>query len=584
MGYLSSDKQKLMKKLILSALFGFAASLVFAQTMIQAPLPPAGSTFTGNVRGYWFAAPDCFTITGLQVATEAGAGTQNIAVLRLDTLPNVYPTVTNAFTVLFLTQNDPTAGIIPCNIQVQAGDSIMIIGQRGNVNSYSASGSWTTTINGITTNIYRSGMQFQLNTTAPQDLWVQASGSVSRVHMYYDSVITFTATHTVLNQSDVQFNSNADPNITSVWDYGDGSPLDTVNDPMHTYATGGTYTVYNYVTTTCGIDTMSMTVTVCGSAVTTANYSASTAGAMAMFTNSSTNAQTYFWDFGDSNTSTAQNPTHTYASSGTYNVCLIATNGVCGADTICTSVTVCIPTTAAFTASEDSLHNWTFTDGSTNATMWMWDFGDATTSTAQNPTHTYAMNGTYIVCLVSGDCATDTVCSTITTCPEVLSGGFTSTDTLMDATFMSTDPSALSYWWDFGDGNFDSIANPTHTYANTGLYTVCLTVWNLCGDSITTCDTVLLVITDIAVNGNAKIGVYPNPASSSATVMVTSVEYSGNYVFEVTDAAGKLVRTENGVFGQQLNINRDNIAAGTYIYKVRVNEVVIGNGKLMFTE
>jgi PKD repeat protein len=574
-----------MKKNLLSCLFLTAASLAFSQTMIQAPLPPHASTYTGNVRGYWFTAPDCFTLTGLEVASEAGAGNQSIAVLRLDTLPAVYPVTTNAFTTLFLTQNNPAVGVIPCNIQVEAGDTIMIIGQRANINSYSATGSWTTVINGITTNITRSGMQYQLATNAPQDLWVLASGQVSRVHMYYDSVITFTANHTVLNQSDVQFGNNADTSFISVWDYGDGSLLDTTDNPTHTYSVGGTYTACNYITTSCGTDTVCMSVTVCGSAVTTASFSNITTGQAATFTNSSTNALTYLWDFGDGDTSTLMNPVHIYAMSGTYNVCLIATNGSCGADTTCTTVTVCIPSTASFTTTEDSTHTWTFTDGSVNATMWMWDFGDANTSTMQNPTHQYTLNGTYTVCLVSGDCATDTFCASITTCPEVLSVAFSSTDTLMDATFSSNAPSAVSYLWDFGDASTDTAANPTHTYAATGQYLVCLTAWNICGDSVTTCDTVILIILDNnSMTTGSTIELYPNPASEEATVNVSSVIYSGNYVFEMYDAAGKFVRAQNGVFGQNMNVDRSGLEGGIYIYKISVDQNTVGNGRLIFTQ
>ena len=103
------------------------------------PLPPQFTTFTGNERGYWFTSPTCFTITGLEVPTDASAGLQNIAVVRLDSVPLIYPSTTNSFTTLFLTQNDTSTGMIPVNIEVNVGDRIAIIGNRDNVNSYSDS-------------------------------------------------------------------------------------------------------------------------------------------------------------------------------------------------------------------------------------------------------------------------------------------------------------------------------------------------------------------------------------------------------------------------------------------------------------
>lgn len=571
-----------MKKLLL-ALFIAVGMTATAQTMM--PLPAQNSTFGGNVRGFYFTAPTCFTITGLKIPADI-SGVQSIAVVRFwsNQTPPLFSVTTNAFTILYLTQNNPSTGILPVNIQVEQGDVIGILGQAGTTNSY-ATAPAASNIAGYPVTLARLGMQFSLTTTSPQQLWTENGGSISRVEMYYDSTITFSATHTVLNQSDVQFNNNADSSFASVWDYGDGSPLDNAFNPMHTYATGGTYQACNYITTSCGTDTICMSVTVCGSTPTIAGFVDTANAATVTFFNSTTGATTYWWDFGDSSTDTAANPVHTYAASGTYTVCLYAFNGACYADTICSTVTVCIPTTTNFTATEDTTHTWMFTDMSTNATMWMWDFGDASGDTAQNPTHMYAANGTYTVCLTSMDCAADTFCTTITTCPEILTVGFISTDTLMDASFTSNANSAVSYLWNFGDNSFDTVANPTHTYGATGLYTVCLTVWNLCGDSMTTCDTVLLIITDNnMVNGNASVEVYPNPASEAATVLVTSAEHTGNYVFEMYDAAGKLVRTENGYFGQQLKVQRNELSVGSYIYKVRVNNEVISNGRLMFAE
>ena len=146
-------------------------------------LPAHGSVYGGNVRGYYFTAPVDFTITGLRVPVEV-TGLQNIAVVRLAALPPLYASTTNAFTQLFLTQNDPTVGIIPVNIQVFAGDIIGILGQAGSNNSY-APGPYSTTIAGQPVTLARLGMQFPLTTTAPQDLWTEASGSISRVEMYY---------------------------------------------------------------------------------------------------------------------------------------------------------------------------------------------------------------------------------------------------------------------------------------------------------------------------------------------------------------------------------------------------------------
>ncbi|MCH8318708.1 MAG: PKD domain-containing protein [Bacteroidetes bacterium] len=135
------------------------------------------------------------------------------------------------------------------------------------------------------------------------------------------------------------------------------------------------------------------------------------------FISLSSNVTAWLWDFGDGNTDSVQNPVHTYADSGTYNVCLTVTD-LCGSGTSCTNITVssCPLPVAAFNYN-DSLLTVQFSDSSANATKWFWDYGDGNTDTIQNPTHTYAIAGTYNVCLTtSNDCGSDTstICNSIT--------------------------------------------------------------------------------------------------------------------------------------------------------------------------
>ncbi|MBL7703177.1 MAG: M36 family metallopeptidase, partial [Ferruginibacter sp.] len=151
------------------------------------PLPNQSTTFTGNVRGYWFTAPSSFVMTSVEVPTTASTGAQSIAVLRFNgaTPPPAFPGTTNAFTTLFLTQSNPATGAIPVNIQINAGDVIGILGQRATVNSYSGNPPNTTVINGTTVNLTRMGMQLPLTTNAPQNIWQEAAFQISRVFFTY---------------------------------------------------------------------------------------------------------------------------------------------------------------------------------------------------------------------------------------------------------------------------------------------------------------------------------------------------------------------------------------------------------------
>ncbi len=125
------------------------------------------------------------------------------------------------------------------------------------------------------------------------------------------------------------------------------------------------------------------------------------------FTDSSTNSPTaWSWNFGDSSTSTVQNPSHSYTAVGSYTVALKATNAN-GNNTMTKNNYISVgnapvanfsgtPTSGAAPLAV------TFTDSSTNTpTSWSWNFGDSNTSTVQNPSHTYSAGGTYTVALTA---------------------------------------------------------------------------------------------------------------------------------------------------------------------------------------
>ena len=139
-----------------------------------------------------------------------------------------------------------------------------------------------------------------------------------------------------------------------------------------------------------------------------ANFSFTTNGLTANFTDGSTDSDgtiaSRSWTFGDSGTSTATNPSHTYAAAGTYSVTLTATDNGGATNSVTKSVTVTAPVnnppTANFTFTTSGLTA-SFTDASTDSDGTIasrsWTFGDSGTSTATSPSHTYAAAGTYSV-------------------------------------------------------------------------------------------------------------------------------------------------------------------------------------------
>ena len=154
-------------------------------------------TFSGSVRGYSFVAPVDFVITGFWVPTDAGTGVQHVEILRFGTAPPVFSAVTNDFVSLGSWRNFSAIDTIPANIQIFAGDTIGIYGNRADLNSYGPNNNIT--IAGISTPITRSGMQFPISTNNMQDVWTEPSSSnISRVEYFYASnPDTFTTQYNI---------------------------------------------------------------------------------------------------------------------------------------------------------------------------------------------------------------------------------------------------------------------------------------------------------------------------------------------------------------------------------------------------
>ncbi len=133
------------------------------------------------------------------------------------------------------------------------------------------------------------------------------------------------------------------------------------------------------------------------------------------FTDHSKFPQQWSWDFGDGYTDSIQHPLHIYDTSGTYEVCLTLTNN-CNATTYCDSIEVICPLPKAdfeIFIDSDPL-TIALADSSEGASHWSWHFGDGTKDSIPEPVHTYALNGTYDVCLiVTNACGTDESCQDI---------------------------------------------------------------------------------------------------------------------------------------------------------------------------
>ncbi len=331
------------------------------------------------------------------------------------------------------------------------------------------------------------------------------------------------------------------------------------------------------------------------------------------FTNTSTADGTitsYTWSFGDGHHSTQQNPIHTYSAPGTYNVCLTITahNPNCSA-TFCHHVVVVAQSGtchAAFSAHQPDLNHPTihFTNQSTSdgtIGSWAWDFGDGSTSSEQNPVHTYAHPGTYTVCLTvtddDGGC-TSHVCQQVVVHHPVMNDCHAAYTIHLDTTglgvqFTNTSTGTTghtTYSWDFGDGTGSTEQNPFHAFLHNGHYTVCLFIADsTTGCAAHFCHTIGLHHTGIyhtekseAIEADPRsdaggnklqpinMAVYPNPVSG-----VLNVDYvlsrPGNVKFELISPTGAsaiaLAEYFQPAGGHATFLSLENLPAGTYFLR-----------------
>lgn len=284
------------------------------------------------------------------------------------------------------------------------------------------------------------------------------------------------------------------------WDFGNGNTSSAQNPGSQTYianANDSVYTIELLVTNSSGCsDSVTHQVTVHPLPIAGFTMSADTVCALTnvIFTNTTVGVASASWNFGDATTSTAANPVHAYAATGTYTVTLIVTTAFGCRDTITAPVYVDPIPATAFSSSVECVGDSTlFTNTTTgNVATWNWNFGDATSSSTQQPNHLYTNAGTYTVTLTATNTAgcSNFVTHTVTV-NIVPQAQFVSTTACQGQLTTFTDQTTgapISWSWDYGDATpFGNAQNPTHTYATAGTYTTTLIVaaGSGCGDTIT---------------------------------------------------------------------------------------------------
>lgn len=356
----------------------------------------------------------------------------------------------------------------------------------------------------------------------------------------------FSCSHfaSCLDGNSFSFTNQSVGATTYLWDFGDGTTSNQAN-PQHSYTLEGSFTITLIATNGNGcqdvhIKNQYITIYPKPNPTINASVTASCDPATAFhFTNNASNGSSWQWFFGDATTSSQQNPTHTYGGPGFYDVVLIVTNTFGCSDTSNspTQITVGLNNWANFTADIDSgcaPLAVTFTNANANVSSSFWDFGDGSTSTVTNPTHTYTLGGNYTVFLIvttSTGCA-DTVYKTnfieVGRKPSV---SFTYTNTVgcspLTTQFTNTSTNYTSCLWTFGDGTTSTATNPSHTYTTNGVFSVILKCWGPtgCTRSMIYHDIITVTSSEAIFNASPRVGCPPLTTTFNSLSPVQGLSY-----------------------------------------------------------
>jgi PKD repeat protein len=331
------------------------------------------------------------------------------------------------------------------------------------------------------------------------------------------------------------------PNTVYSWDFGDGTTSANAS-PNHIYANPGFYNVCLTVTSVSTTNTILCTAVWCDS-IHVGNVSPPPSPCNAHFRFhrlASTNLvhfqaapnppnTVYSWNFGDGTTGTGQSPNHQFPGTGNYQVCLTVTatspNGNTCTETTCHMVhigppPVMQPCQVQFMYQHVPQQPLSYQFTSTanpGVTGYLWHFGDATTSTQQNPQHQYTNPGIYQVCL--------TVFDTVQNCSRT----------------------RCHYVFAFNVSNPASVENAEK-----------------------------LESTDAE---EPTVMIYPNPFSEETTVNIEDAE--GTLLFRLVDMNGREVMKLENVTNGNFTLNRGELKSGIYFYELMNSTDRVAGGKIL---
>ena len=338
---------------------------------------------------------------------------------------------------------------------------------------------------------------------------------------------------------DVSFtNSSTGPNLSYLWNFGDGN-TSTATNPVHSFTTEGNYLVRLKITDQYGcLDSVNKNIHVAPphASFIVSDTMSPCPPLIANFINTSVNGYEATWDFGDGSTSTAANPIHIYNNPGTFIAKLFITGpGNNCFDTVFKQITVrgpvgtfsysplsgCSPLTVNFTAI------------TSDRPSFVWDFNDGSilNTTDSLITYTYTLPGAYLpkmIMIDAGGCQVPIEgVDTINVYGVKTNFGYDGLPRCDLGLIQFSDSSLINdasamYAWTFGDGGTSALQNPSHLYVAAGQYMpqLIVTTGRGCKDTATLPLPVKIVASPQADFTNAINGCTPVIATFNAGLLV----------------------------------------------------------------
>jgi gliding motility-associated-like protein len=283
--------------------------------------------------------------------------------------------------------------------------------------------------------------------------------------------------------------SSGPGNLTYIWDMGNKASSVSPT-PSTVYNDTGTYRVTLITISDYGCsDTLEKLIPLKNNTTQFSGPDTACLNVAVNFTNISSPAPVSSrWEFGDGGVSNSRSPSYTYDSAGVYTVKLINRYGNC-TDSVTRNITIGPKPLVNFASVNHASCKAPFTvdfqDLTQNSTAWFWDFGDGTTSTEQNPKHTYNQLGQYDITLTAtfgGGCQ-NTVTKPVfvqvvepTIGVSNLPSGGCIPYTFSPVHSVKAVDGVASWLWDFGDGSTSTQSNPSHVYTSVGSFNIKLRI------------------------------------------------------------------------------------------------------------